>query len=736
MLRSLDGGGSWQHVGGPSNYRDSRFCVCPSCDGAVVVAFDTVGGVWLTTNGGDGALSNPPMKAVGGPPLLVHSCEGGRVPVVLTNSECISILADSLVSNGKGKFILEPHDSLLLARDAADTLWFDFAAGTDTGTYQAKLHVRGAHPGAGTMELDTIITVTAHVAASTPKLVEHPTLLNISPISICTTADTTIYILNLGCDTLRVDSITVAAASGIQFGAISKPDIAPRDSIAILLHYQPQNIGAYDFDIAVHGSSQGAHTTSTVPVHLDIIRGTARFVLRPAITSFQFPRLSHCDGPDSLVFWVFNRGCDSLRILGKTLVDSSGTFEAISGSPTTLVNGDSTEFIIRRFVQSPGIFTSSFSIRYELPDGSLHDTSVTLTAETVRGTRTLSIDTSLRDFGAGSLCRTADTTIILQNTGCDTLHLTSMSITAATGFALNSAAPKSLPPGVRDTIEVLYSPLATGISQDVLSIGSDADNDPSIRIRLNAQTYGPEHVMVSPVLPRPTSNIDDTVTLFIVANRNVSVAGLKTMNMSLQYNADLLTPITSQSNVSGMTLLASDRAVNSVGEYDMKFSGTGSAVSFDAANWLASVRFHTSLSKTFSTPIGLSNLELNGGDPAFARCVLTANTDSTNLTLLAECGDSLISNTMTGSLSLRMLGIYPDPAQTSIVAEVESQVSATVTIEIYDLSGARVFQGTQRLTKGKNSMPISIKSLSEASYILRVRSAPDMVELGFVKRIR
>ena len=54
LYRSNDLGQSWTNVGGPSNSRDTRFAVT-GC-GDVVYAFDDQGGVWKTTDGGDGKV--------------------------------------------------------------------------------------------------------------------------------------------------------------------------------------------------------------------------------------------------------------------------------------------------------------------------------------------------------------------------------------------------------------------------------------------------------------------------------------------------------------------------------------------------------------------------------------------------------------------------------------------------------------------------------------------------------
>jgi photosystem II stability/assembly factor-like uncharacterized protein len=56
VFRSDDDGLTWKNIGGPSNQRDTRFCVA-GCLGEVIYAFDSLGAVWKSVDGGDGSLS-------------------------------------------------------------------------------------------------------------------------------------------------------------------------------------------------------------------------------------------------------------------------------------------------------------------------------------------------------------------------------------------------------------------------------------------------------------------------------------------------------------------------------------------------------------------------------------------------------------------------------------------------------------------------------------------------------
>lgn len=100
ILRSDDLGLTWKDVGGPSNLRDTRFVVT-GCKGQVVYAFDDIGNIWKTTDGGDGTLfvaSNGDLLAVPEDSIYMETryCQPVRRYIHLTNSSCDSLIIDSI----------------------------------------------------------------------------------------------------------------------------------------------------------------------------------------------------------------------------------------------------------------------------------------------------------------------------------------------------------------------------------------------------------------------------------------------------------------------------------------------------------------------------------------------------------------------------------------------------------------------------------------------------------------
>lgn len=102
MYRSDDLGNTWRAVDGPSNTRDSRFCVL-GCRGEIVYAFDDNGAVWKTTDGGDGSIIPPPYigkiesKGVGEKLLIPIIYDSLPVPIPLQEIAGTISLNDDLL---------------------------------------------------------------------------------------------------------------------------------------------------------------------------------------------------------------------------------------------------------------------------------------------------------------------------------------------------------------------------------------------------------------------------------------------------------------------------------------------------------------------------------------------------------------------------------------------------------------------------------------------------------------
>ena len=130
LNRSTDGGATWKNVGGPANYRDTRFSVI-GCNGSVVYAFDENGGVWKTTDGGDGIMHEAPNLNPDQINLFTGSCKPVSAGLTYSNFSCNALKIESIsfsdstlpiVSTGALSFSRYPKLPQILSPSLADSL--------------------------------------------------------------------------------------------------------------------------------------------------------------------------------------------------------------------------------------------------------------------------------------------------------------------------------------------------------------------------------------------------------------------------------------------------------------------------------------------------------------------------------------------------------------------------------------------------------------------------------------
>ena len=175
VLRSDDLGLTWKDVGGPSNFRDSRFVVT-GCKGQVVYAFDDIGDVWKTTDGGDGTLfggSNGELFSAAEDSIYMETryCQSVRSYIHLTNSSCDSLIIDSITFSPDPlhEFYVDTIQSGMILAASAYHSGIPIVFHSDSNVIRHTLiHVR-AHDGIQSFDT-TIILVAKQSTAPEPYL--------------------------------------------------------------------------------------------------------------------------------------------------------------------------------------------------------------------------------------------------------------------------------------------------------------------------------------------------------------------------------------------------------------------------------------------------------------------------------------------------------------------------------------------------------------------------------------
>jgi hypothetical protein len=156
LFRSDDGGISWRAVGGPTNEFDTRFFVT-GCRGEVVYAFDRNGGIYKTTDGGDGTLvPSPYISSV----PTAGAGENILIPITYDTLQTGSIVDEIRGILQLNDNLIQP-DSLIFKGTQLDSLTtFDTVYKTTAGwVFDAKIKKNITVKGSG---LRPLLYVSAH----------------------------------------------------------------------------------------------------------------------------------------------------------------------------------------------------------------------------------------------------------------------------------------------------------------------------------------------------------------------------------------------------------------------------------------------------------------------------------------------------------------------------------------------------------------------------------------------
>lgn len=148
LFRSDDLGVTWKNVGGPDNERDTRFFVT-GCNGEVVFAFDNSGGVWRTTDGGDGTLSggtsgSGPLS-MSADSVLINTfyCQPELGYVTISVGPCSEFTVDSLyITSLQNEFTTDSAHRFSVLPQSPVTVPVRFQYDL-SATRQGVLHVKG-----------------------------------------------------------------------------------------------------------------------------------------------------------------------------------------------------------------------------------------------------------------------------------------------------------------------------------------------------------------------------------------------------------------------------------------------------------------------------------------------------------------------------------------------------------------------------------------------------------------
>lgn len=127
---------------------------------------------------------------------------------------------------------------------------------------------------------------------------------------------------------------------------------------------------------------------------------------------------------------------------------------------------------------------------------------------------------------------------------------------------------------------------------------------------------------------------------------------------------------------------------------------------------IASVACRAFVTDTANGTINLTSATSSGA----ANCLSVSSIGTETFTLLPECGTSELTEFLSTGQPFSIIGIVPNPAQSAIHVSLSKADLSPVTIELYDILGARVLLQSESGT----DFTLDLTPIAEGSYYLRL----------------
>lgn len=448
MYRSTDGGYSWKFVGGPNHYRDSRFCVT-GCLGGVVYAFDGRGGVWKTTNGGDGFITEPPKS-----PLLsqaainlkIDKCSMLSDSITLGNLTCEPVTIEAIgfsdssieiVQSGALSFERTPALPLRLDPTKGDYIkikWNPQLSGMPNPGGITYIHIRSSAYN-GALMLDTLILVSVTGLGNAPVALLQSDSVELRAVSVCERRDTLISVGNPGCDTLTIMDAFVAGlpvwglldASGSQ---LTFPiTIAPSELKQFRVRFTPPSVGSFASVLTVKLRKDGFTVDTLIDLRCRSFRGSTL----AAAADLYLGDVPVCQVIDTTIVLTNEAVCEMLRI-DSIVLNPAGTYAITPEFPLPYDLAPGQIFTVElRYVPQKNVTAAAMMTTYYTATGDSFAVDVSLLASGVPDLSRFTVsraDVANYAFTNKTTCSPGDSIEFwITNPGCDTLTVLSEQFT-------------------------------------------------------------------------------------------------------------------------------------------------------------------------------------------------------------------------------------------------------------------------------------------------------------------
>ena len=559
------------------------------------------------------------------------------------------------------------------------------------------------------------------LAVSQVALIASDTIVSLHRAALCERSlDTFVRFTNKSC---TQDTIVDAQLSGTGYfmSGVPLPIILKPDSGATFaLHFRAPDTGVFPGNLKV---TVTAGQSQTLSIPLSSIGFPTRGILNLTSTTMNAGSFSFCAGDTTLATAIYNTGCDTLAISNIRFTGDTTFTLTTSKSDTLLVPNDSLPFAFRFAPRTKGAhhMDVTFHSKNLYGNDAGHDTTITLDGVGLSGTKILTASTSTIDAGKTYICEERDTFVVIQNTGCDTLCVSSLTLTP-TGFVLASGTPTTfcLNPNEIDTVR-LRTVIDTANQQPTntatINIMSNADQ-PLPPITLTREIEYPSKWNLVMEAASDSARAGQEVT-YRVIQHGLLPQDVTAVSGRLTFDSDLLQFL--RVDEPNVTMISG--GITNPGDKNVFL-----VTPLTTDSVLATFHFKCFVAPHLTTMITLDSVVVTSTDSRSQECIASILSPASGWTaasafsLIQECGTDLLGYPLRGE-TLHFDGVSPNPASTEIVLGYTLDALAPVggDISIEDALGREVLRETVTLQPGAaQKHVVSLKGLPSGVYLVRV----------------
>jgi hypothetical protein len=390
---------------------------------------------------------------------------GSPQTVTLTNDggSTVQVVSTTLTGDPSFSLAADACSGTALATGSACTVQVAFAP-TTLGTLSASLSF-------------------SDDAANSPQIVAASgsgvqPAVSLSPSSLAfgnqvlgtTSASQSVVVTNSGTDTLNVGTATVAAPFAMVADACSNTAVAAGSSCTIQVNFAPSAAGPVSASLSVPDDAPGSPQTVALSGNGIQPHATAS----PSTIAFGSVRVGSTANPRTVS--LMNDGSTTIHVGATTLTgEPSFSLSADSCSGVTLpVGAACTVQVGFAPITNAGMFLATLSFN---DDGGNSPQTVAISGTAVQPA--VSLSASSLAFGSRRVGTTSATqSVVVTNTGSDTLNVRQVTVSAPFAIAADGCSSTAIAPGAGCTIQVDFAPIAIGSASGMLSIPDDAPGSP------------------------------------------------------------------------------------------------------------------------------------------------------------------------------------------------------------------------------------------------------------------